>query len=625
MKKIFFLITLCLTLTFLVSCKEKPVETEIIPLEQRQVVEANDTIYQLLVYAFADSNDDGIGDFKGISEHIDYFTYLGIDTLWLSPIHPSPSYHSYDITDYYGIKDDYIVDGYTFENLVNDLKAHDIDVIMDMVINHASNQHPFFKEALNAFVLDTESEYLNYFLFSKTPYTNVLSGFPYARARGVYYDGFYGLSSMPSWNFDYQPVKDMFLDIFKYWLDLGVAGFRLDASKHLYDNQIKNIQLLNMYKTELDKDYDDVFFVNEVWSTESEIIQYYGSQMHNLNFIFRDYALQSMSGSVHMSSHLENFMKLIRLKYSEGRMVPFLSNHDMGRLGNGLTLDENKMLGSLLILSPGNSIMYYGDEIMLQGIRTLNSYAQGYDDAAYRTPMLWDSTTNKTANYIQEGTNNAILSAKTTSTTTVEDSIIDQNSLLNHYKKLIEIKKEYATLTSGKLERVHLDDRLITYQISNENEILLVIHNMTNQTMNIPLDKDYTLLHSISLTTDFEMIDDLISIPAKSSTIIRLSEKLDLPDKPLQEAVYLRGTFSNWALSPTYLMSYTNGEYVYQLIISSSQEFKVFRADQWYGYNSVTNKDQSYISQELVNGNIILAPGNYTITFNNGEISIIKR
>lgn len=625
LKKIIFVVLFLLSTT-LISCQkiedEQTPEQTIIVEPDRQVVEANDTIYQMLVYAFADSNNDGVGDFKGIYEHIDYLTYLGIDTIWLSPVHPSPSYHGYDIIDYYDIKDIYEVGGYTFEDLIRDLASHDIDIIMDVAINHASNQHPYFKEAILAYIYDNDNAYIDYFDFSKTPFTNPVYGYQAASSRGVYYDAFYGYAHMPAWNFDHPEVKAMFLDVFDYWLDLGVAGFRLDASKHIYDSQIKNIQLLKYYKEQLELTYDDVFFVNEVWSSEDEIIAYYQSEMHNLDFSFQSYAKNALAGSNYLSNYLSSFQKMIRLNYSEAREVPFLSNHDVGRVGTGYTKNDQKILASLLLLSPGNSVIYYGDEIMLEGSRTLNSGDQGYEDAAFRTPMLWDSTTNKNATYIQEGTSGVIRDAKTTSTTTVSDSMMDTDSLLAHYQKAIEIKKSYPLLSTGVLERVDLDNRLISYQVYDDNQTMLIIHNTSSQPIEVTLDVSFELLDYLSLTTESVKVDQKLMIPAYSSSVLSLSEPLEASTVPMIDEVYLRGTMSDWALSSLYMMTYDDNLYTFELALTEPIEFKLFSEDTWYGYEAILNPDSSYLSREPVHGNIQIQPGSYLITFDNGQITI---
>ncbi|MDY0294201.1 MAG: alpha-amylase family glycosyl hydrolase [Acholeplasmataceae bacterium] len=622
-------IAVVITLLFIFqmfSCQNTQViDTVIItPIEEpiRQVVNANDTIYQILVYAFADSNQDGVGDFKGIYNHIDYLEYLGIDTLWLSPIHPSPSYHGYDIIDYYDVKDIYEVDGYTFENLIEDLASVDIDVIMDIAINHTSNQHPYFKEAISAYIYNNENEYIDYFDFSKTSFTNPIYGYSAAYSRGVYYDAFYGYAHMPAWNFDHPQVKDMFLSVFDYWLDMGVAGFRLDAAKHIYDSQIKNIQLLKYYKEELEVKYDHVYFVNEVWSSENEIINYYASEMNNLDFNFLSHAKNAIEGSTYLSSYLSHFQEMIRLKYDAAQQAPFLSNHDIGRVGINYSENENKMLAALLLLSPGNSIVYYGDEIMLEGTRTLKDGDQGYEDAAFRTPMLWDSTTNKNAVYIQEGTSGIISNARTISTSTVEDNMNQTDSILSYYKQAIAIKKAHTILSTGKLEAVTLNQHLISYQVYDDDEVILVIHNASNQSIELEMNTPFDLLDFLTMTNDPVKTNQHLVIPSYSSIILSLDEPLEESNNPLVEDVFLRGTMTDWALSSVYKMTFNDGVYTFELTLNQLTEFKLYSDDIWYGFDAVISPDSSFVTEESLYGNIQIQPGSYLIEFTDGKITI---
>ena len=589
---------------------------------QRQVVEPNDTIYQVLVYAFADSDGDGIGDFKGIYEHIDYFKYLGINSLWLSPVHPSPSYHGYDVTDYYSIKDIYVVDDYDFEDLVTDLAKEDIDVIMDMVINHASNKHPYFIVAQQAYIYDNDSPYIDYFRFSKTNFTNPVYGYDAAYSRGVYYDAFYGYSSMPDWNFDNQAVRDMFLDVFNYWLDMGVAGFRLDAAKHIYNYEVQNVALLKYFKQTLAETYDDVFFVNEVWASEDDIIDYYQSEMQNLDFTFRTHSLNALHGSTYLSAYLDQFQAAIRDAYADANEVPFLSNHDVGRAGNNLSVRDNKMLASLLLLAPGNSLIYYGDDIMLAGTRVLNHGYSGYDDASYRTPMLWDSDTTKTAPYIFEGTNNAIQQARTISDLTVSDAMDDTDSILNHYQKVIDMKHDHPLLSLGTLTYVDLDDSLISYQVCDDDDALLVIHNLSDQPIDVNIPVAFTISDYVTTTQAPIKVDDQLMVPSYSSIIVHLDEPLEISTTPIVDQVFILGSMTNWQISSLFEMTYVDGVYHYVMIVNELIEFKIFVNDHWYGYDDILLPDTSFLSREAGNGNIQIQPGQYEISFSNHKITI---
>jgi alpha-amylase len=193
----------------------------------------NDTIfYEIFVRSFCDSNGDGIGDFNGITEKLDYLKNLGVTGLWLMPINPSPSYHGYDVTNYFAVNPDYgtIAD---FKTLVSEAHNRGIRVIIDMVLNHTSSQHPWFIAAQ-----DPNSPYRNFYIWSDTK--PVYSG-PwgeqvwYPTITGYYYAIF--SQSMPDLNYRNTEVTAQMENAVKFWLETtGIDGFRLDAARHLIEN-----------------------------------------------------------------------------------------------------------------------------------------------------------------------------------------------------------------------------------------------------------------------------------------------------------------------------------------------------------------------------------------------------
>lgn len=576
-------------------------------------IEENDTFYQLLVYSFADSNGDGVGDFLGIAQKVDYFKYLGVEALWLSPIHPSPSYHHYDVTDYYTADPLYEVDGFTFDDLVEVLNNHGIDVVLDMVVNHSSNQHPYFQEAIDAYRNGTQSEYLDYYVLSDQAFTHPTLGYNSAYNNGVYYDAFYGFSSMPAFNYDNPDVKEMFVDIFSYWLDKGVAGFRLDASKHIYDDINLNTQVFEYFVTELEKDYDDVYFVNEVWSDEFEIVSYYESTMSNFNFELKEQIRLALDDSMTYGYYLEHFQELIRDQSIESVEANFVSNHDIGRLGLDYTVSQQKMIAALNILAPGNSFVFYGDELSLTGDR----YGQAWDDMLYRTPMLWDSKTDAYPGYFT--------GAYTSSTYNVEDEIANPDSLLNTYKALIELKDSLPVFSSGNLKGVTLDDDLISYQILSDDKNILIIHNLTNEAIEVDHTSMTGILGCVSQTSEALLGESTLTVPALSSVVVEISEAVigngSNPWVAQLEDAYIYGTFTEWRQNSTYQMSKDNGIYSFTLTVTEESEFKVVIGGTYYGYDVVVSGADLATASEGY-GNIVIQSGTYLVTFTNNEISL---
>ena len=210
--------------------------------------------YQLPVYAFADANGDGIGDFSGIVKAIPYLKSLHIDTLWLSPVHPAASYHGYDVLDYETVRPEYEV-GCSFDEMIAALAEQDIYVIMDMVMNHTALAHEWFREGALAFVNGQYSKYRDYYLYSWEPHGK--GWYPYEiDGKTLYYYGSFD-ASMPDLryredqHFAEDPVFQYMVSVSKRWLKRGVKGFRLDGVTHFYlpqaDADYKNKSFLAAY------------------------------------------------------------------------------------------------------------------------------------------------------------------------------------------------------------------------------------------------------------------------------------------------------------------------------------------------------------------------------------------
>ncbi|HPC79751.1 MAG TPA: alpha-amylase family glycosyl hydrolase, partial [Fervidobacterium sp.] len=193
--------------------------------------------YEIFVRSFADSNEDGIGDFIGIANSVEYFKKIGVDVIWLTPHFKSPSYHGYDIIDYFDTNSSFgTVDD--FKSMVDTLHTDGIKLVIDLPLNHVSDRHPWFKAAMRG-----EKPYEDYFLWAQ-PHFNLKEKrhwdeeFIWHERNGKTYYGVFGGSS-PDLNYDNPQVVQTSLEIMDFWLNLGVDGFRFDAAKHIYDYDIK--------------------------------------------------------------------------------------------------------------------------------------------------------------------------------------------------------------------------------------------------------------------------------------------------------------------------------------------------------------------------------------------------
>src|SRR5690554_2047090 len=246
MKKIISFIMLLLIGFILIGCEENDGE------KLAELFPQNDIYYSLFVRSFADSDGDGIGDLNGVRENLDYLVDLGITAIWLLPINPSPTYHGYDVTDYKAINPDYgtMAD---FDNLVKEAEAKGIKIMLDLVINHTSDQHPWFMEAKKG----VNNPYRDYYLWT---------------SETKAYETFVG--GMVDLNLNNEKVVSEIKEIVDFYLEKGVLGFRLDAAQHFFDNPaetavtIKNIIFLNDLNSYVKEKAPNSFIVGEVFVSD---------------------------------------------------------------------------------------------------------------------------------------------------------------------------------------------------------------------------------------------------------------------------------------------------------------------------------------------------------------------
>ena len=250
--------------------------------------------YEIFVQSFCDSDNDGIGDIKGMTSKLDYLADLGIEGIWLMPMSPSPSYHKYDVTDYYGIHPDYgtMED---FKTFVNEAHKRNIKVVTDLVLNHSGSDHPWFKEASKS----ERSPYRDYYVWAhkddpqtkgegKTTGDDSHNVHQWHEVKGSdykYYGYFWG--GMPDLNFDNPKVREEVYNIGRYWLqEVGVDGFRLDAARHIFpdDRPEDNHQFWQEFKAEMQKVKPDVYLVGEVWAEAETVAPYFKGLPALFNF-----------------------------------------------------------------------------------------------------------------------------------------------------------------------------------------------------------------------------------------------------------------------------------------------------------------------------------------------------
>ena len=417
MKRIVRILSLLLVCTLLFGCANMPnttpdssgvasdlataAKTEAALEEIRALGESPDdnyrTFYEVFVYSFCDSDGDGIGDLKGLTSKLDYLQNMGITGIWLMPIHPSQSYHKYDVRDYYDIDPQYgtLED---FDAFMAACNERGINVITDLVLNHTGNDHEWFTTAVEYLKSlpegeepDTEKcKYVGYYYFNQEGG----SGWHQIEGTNWYYEGQFS-PHMPDLDLANPQVRGEIRAIMQFWIDRGVSGFRLDAVKEFYSGNIEaNVEVLNWIQTAATEIKEDCYLVGECWDSFGAISQYYTSGLTS----FFDFPFGNSNGKIPAvlraagtASTVSSYAKALQQAneaYSEANPdyidAPFLSNHDVGRIAGFVNRDENKMklAGAMNILMSGSCFIYYGEEIGMPG---------SGNDPSKRAPMYWNA------------------------------------------------------------------------------------------------------------------------------------------------------------------------------------------------------------------------------------------
>jgi alpha-amylase len=483
-----------IALIFLVSISSAcapttPTATPIVEVTQTPVVSAgtegfpwwNDTVfYEIFVRSFRDSNGDGMGDFNGITEKLDYLHDLGIRGIWLMPINPSPSYHGYDVTDYYAVNPDYgTMDD--FKHLLEEAHKRDIKVIIDLVLNHTSAQHTWFKEALKP-----GSQYHDWYVWKdQDPGTLGPWGAPawYKATNGQYYYAIFW-DQMPDLNYSNPAVREEAKKISSFWLkDVGIDGFRLDAVRYLVeDDKLADSATNHAFLKEWGDYYRSIdpqaFTVGEAWTDNANVKEYTKTDAEldsAFNFDLSTAILKSLNESNNTSVRF--LLQTTVRDFPQQDNANFLTNHDMPRVMN--QLGENKegkarAAAGILLTAPGIPFIYYGEEIGMSGSKP---------DEMIRTPMQWTNENGAgfTSGKPWEPVNSDF------STINVAQQTSDNNSLLEYYKTLIQLRDNHAALRVGKTFIAgSKSNKLVSYLRASKDEILLTVINIDDSPVTDP-------------------------------------------------------------------------------------------------------------------------------------------
>ena len=438
--------------------------------------------YEIFVRSFYDTDGNGIGDFNGITQKLDYLQELGINAIWLMPIHPSPSYHGYDVINYYAVNPEYgTMDD--FKHLLEEAHKRDIRVIIDLVLNHTSTQHPWFQDANRSL----ESKYRNYYVWSEN------GGNSWYQGQNDYYFAFF-CDCMPDLNYKDPDVTADMLKVTGYWLnEIGVDGFRVDAAKHLIEdgdvreNTPATHEWYKGFYIAYKEQNPQAYAVGEVFGAGASVVRSYtGDQLDQVfNFEMSTGFVNSVNGGA--NSGVTSAIKFAGQDMPDFNFATFLTNHDQNRamsVFNG-DIGKAKAAATLLLTSPGTPFIYYGEEIGMQGQKP---------DEDIRLPMQWSSETSAGFTtgipWREPGSEYPQVNV------TAQDE--DPNSLLDHYRTLIKLRGEHPALRSAELALVEPENSGVYAVLrSAGKQKLLVIVNLKGESIS-----DYQLSLNESLLPD---------------------------------------------------------------------------------------------------------------------------
>jgi len=403
--------------------------------------------YQVFVRSFQDSDGDGIGDLRGLAARLPYLAGLGITGLWLTPIHPSPSYHGYDVTDYRGVHPELgtMADFLAFLDAAH---RHGMRVVLDLVVNHSSDRHPWFVAARTG-----DGRFRDWYRFERDPepLIGTLGGSAWHDAGdGTRYLGLF-VADMPDLDHRNPEVVDAMLDVAAFWLDLGVDGFRIDAIQHVVEgddgsiaNAPANLAWVAEFGARLRERHPGAFLVGETWTSTPTIAAYHRDAGLDMSFDYPLWRVLNGALLVRNAIDLRAQLALNGNAYPEGaRRGTFVSNHDQVRPASVLSpLRPNParaaLLGRLLLALPGTPFVYYGEELGMPN-------GPGDDDRQKRTPMRWTATEDGGFSggvpWFPPSTSDPAIS--------VEAQAGDPASVLEAYRSAIALRAAHPALARG--------------------------------------------------------------------------------------------------------------------------------------------------------------------------------
>ena len=543
MKKIVHLVLLLLSIFIISACRqddETPkngnnngdetwkIQYDMVNTSPRMLTEVS-VCYQIFPIAFADSTGDGYGDLRGMIDQVDYLSdVLGIDCIWLNPINPSTTYHKYDVTDYYGIDPQFgtMAD---FEELLEALDERGIILLMDLVINHTSDAHPWFINAR----LGTNRTYHDWYVWNtledRTAFPSK-AGWHFEQNLDLYYFGYFW-NRMPELNFDNPLVREEIKNIATFWLEKGVGGFRIDAARHIYDineyprstNVLReNIDWFREFNYHVKSVNPDAIILGEVWASGSFVSPFYEGMDATFNFEFSEALIEGLKMGEHRNAaqvlyETRNSYRNVREDFIDS---VFLTNHDMDRIMSEVNynMDRARVAARVLFSLPGVSWIYYGEEIGMSGRHPDPARRQPFKwsmDSPYNTQGLQNAVTNHAGIQAWNSYNEGLAG--------VYEQLQEEDSLLNLYIEMIALKQNNPVLAFGEMGLITSNDsRMLMFTRSHLGEHYAVLHNMSGLTRNLTHELgEYEVIYQSDVFTDEAGV---LTINPHQSVILKIQD-----------------------------------------------------------------------------------------------------
>lgn len=486
--------------------------------------------YEIFVGSFSDSDGDGIGDLRGIINRMDHLNdgdpdsgrSLGVGGIWLTPIFKSPSYHKYDVTDYYTV-DPSFGDEADLKELIDLCHERDVLVIIDLPINHTGK----FNEWYSNFVVahrqgDTASEFYDFYSWYDGDRESAPAGRNFGQVSGTnhYYEcNFDG--DMPELNFDSEAVRKAVFDVAAHYIELGVDGFRFDAAKYVYfGDNARSLEFWKEYIGKLRGLKPDIYTVAEVWDSDGVTDIYY--QATNCF----DFTSSQASGIIsetaqkgdanRYTAYVENYVNTVAGIREGALITPFITNHDMDRAAGFLTVASGcmQMAANLYILGPGTPFIYYGEELGMRGSR-----GGANTDANRRLAMLWGD-----GDTVADPKGSTYPASSQVETTAAEQAA-DASSLYTHYKRLIMARNANPEIFLGEYKALSIPDSKVGgFTATYNGSTVIVIHNPTASKKQVDLSAlglSASVLRAVIGAEDALLEGNVLTIGGQTSVILK--------------------------------------------------------------------------------------------------------